>query len=118
MSKQADFRHSGFVFCANNIDLFKVSHLGGHRFSPTAMTMPDGRMWADLDLGTLGSILEKQIETEKIAKFCRGWVGAIKGPEQIAEIEIFKQIGWRIDGEKRDINVSTLDSGWSVEVLD
>ena len=101
----------------NNIDLFKVSHLGGHRFSPTAMTMPDGRMWADLDLGTLGSILEKQIETEKIAKFCRGWVGAIKGPEQIAEIEIFKQIGWRIDGEKRDINVSTLDSGWSVEVL-
>ena len=81
------------------------------------MTMPDGRMWADLDLGTLGSILEKRIETEKVAKFCRGWVGAIKGPEQIAEIEIFKQIGWRIDGEKRDINVSTLDSGWSVEVL-
>ena len=77
----------------SKIDLFKVSHLGGHRFSPTVMTMPDGRMWAGLDLETLGSILEKRIETQQIAEFCRGWVGAAKGPEQIAEIEIFKQIG-------------------------
>ncbi len=58
----------------NNIDLYKVSHLGGHRFSPTAMTMPDGRMWANLDLATLDSILKKQIETEEVARFAEvGW---------------------------------------------
>jgi|TARA_B100001964_G_scaffold192517_1_gene215247 hypothetical protein len=101
----------------NNIDLFKVSHLGGHRFSPTAMTLPDGRMWADLDLEILNSILKKRTETEQVAKFCRGWVGAKKGPEQIAEIEIFKQIGWEIDNQKRDVNSSTSNKGWSVEVL-
>ena len=101
----------------SKIDLFKVSHLGGHRFSPTVMTMPDGRMWAGLDLETLGPILGKRIETEQVAKFCRGWVGAAKGPEQIAEIEIFKQIGWEIDNQERDINASASNNGWSVEVL-
>ena len=101
----------------SKIDLFKVSHLGGHRFSPTVMTMPDGRMWAGLDLETLVSILEKRIETQRIAEFCRGWVGAAKGPEQIAEIEIFKQIGWEIDDQKRDINATTSGNGWSVEIL-
>ena len=100
----------------NNIDLFKVSHLGGHRFSPTAMTMPDGRMWANLDLVTLDSILKKQIEAEEVARFCRGWVGAMKGPEQIAEIEIFKQIGWDIDDQKRNTNSNTSNEGWSVEI--
>ena len=100
----------------NNIDLFKVSHLGGHRFSPTAMTIPDGRMWANLDLVTLDSILKKQIETEEVARFCRGWVGAMKGPEQIAEIEIFKQIGWDIDDQKRNTNSNTSNEGWSVEI--
>jgi hypothetical protein len=101
----------------SNIDLFKVSHLGGHRFSPTVMTMPDGRMWARLDLETLSSILEKRIKTEQVTKLCRGWTGAAKGPEQVAEIEIFKQIGWELDNQKRDINVNTSDEGWSVEVL-
>lgn len=100
----------------NNIDLFKVSHLGGHRFSPTAMTIPDGRMWANLDLVTLDSILKKQIEAEEVARFCRGWVGAMKGPEQIAEIEIFKQIGWDIDDQKRNTNSNTSNEGWSVEI--
>ena len=100
----------------NNIDLYKVSHLGGHRFSPTAMTIPDGRMWANLDLVTLDSILKKQIETEEVARFCRGWVGAMKGPEQIAEIEIFKQIGWDIDDQKRNTNSNTSNEGWSVEI--
>ncbi len=56
-------------------------------------------------------------ETEQVAKFCRGWVGAKKGPEQIAEIEIFKQIGWEIDNHKRDVNSSTSNKCWSVEVL-
>ena len=101
----------------NNFDLFKVSHLGGHRFSPTVMTMPDGSMWADLDLKTLSSIIEKEIEIEKVAKFCRGWVGAMKGPEQIAEIEIFKRIGWELDSKRRDVTASTSNKGWSVEVL-
>ena len=99
------------------VELFKVSHLGGHRFSPTAMTMPDGRMWAGLDSETLSSILEKRIEVKEIAKLCRGWTGAIKGPEQIAEIEVFKQIGWELDNQKRQILTNALDDEWSVEIL-
>ena len=100
----------------NDIELFKVSHLGGHRFSPTAMTMPDGRMWAGLDLETIFSIIEKKIEVEKVAKLCRGWIGAAKGPEQIAEIEIFKQTGWKLDKQNREIITRASDNKWSIEI--
>ena len=100
----------------NKIDLYKVSHLGGHRFSPTAMTMPDGRMWAGLDLETIFSIIEKKIEVEKVAKLCRGWIGAAKGPEQIAEIEIFKQTGWKLDKQNREIITRASDNKWSIEI--
>ena len=101
---------------ASKIDLFKVSHLGGHRFSPTVMTMPDGRMWAGLDLETIFSILEKKIEVKKVAKLCRGWIGAAKGPEQIAEIEIFKQTGWELDKQKREILTRAFDNRWSIQI--
>ncbi len=100
----------------NDVELFKVSHLGGHRFSPTVMTMPDGRMWAGLDLETIFSILEKKIEVKKVAKLCRGWIGAAKGPEQIAEIEIFKQTGWELDKQKREILTRAFDNRWSIQI--
>ena len=43
---------------APGLNVFRVSHTGGHRFAPTAMTLPDGRMWAYLDADTTLSILE------------------------------------------------------------
>jgi len=42
-----------------NIATFRVSHTGGHRFAPTAMTLPDGRMWASLDIKALDGIVNR-----------------------------------------------------------
>jgi len=83
--------------------IFRVSHTGGHRFSPTAMTLPDGRMWAFVTADDVGAIMERSVNPVDIAPKCRGWWGAAKGPAQVAEREAFIRHGWREHGEIRTV---------------
>ena len=34
---------------ATDVRIWHCSHTGGHRFAPTAITLPDGRAWAYVD---------------------------------------------------------------------
>jgi hypothetical protein len=83
----------------------RVSHLGGHRFAPTAVTFPDGRMWSHLSMENLHEVFgEKTIEGSLLKK-CRGWSGSETGPEQIAEREGLNLYGWNWDKYQRKIAV-------------
>lgn len=97
--------------------VFRVSHTGGHRFAPTAMTFPDGRMWAYLSLEDLTGIIARTHPGD-IGERCRGWWGASTGPAQIAERAIFAQEGPSFDTRVRDVAVDETDSGWSCNVSD
>lgn len=99
------------------LNVLRVSHTGGHRFAPTAMTLPDGRMWAHLDADTTLSILELSGEPSKLGSHCRGWWGAPSGPGQVAERALFEQIGWDLDNLPRNITVVPTDNGWTVDLL-
>lgn len=77
--------------------LYRVSHTGGHRFAPTAMTLPDGRMWAYLVIDTLVEILGRSGDPAELAQYCRGWWGADKGAPQAAERAAFARMGWDVD---------------------
>lgn len=83
--------------------VFRVSHTGGHRFAPTAMTLPDGRMWADLDLDLLRSIVSRTGDTADLVDRCRGWWGADTGGAQVAERAIFGAVGWDLDERERTV---------------
>lgn len=80
----------------------RVSHLGGHRFAPTAVTFPDGRMWSHLSLENLHEVFDGKPIEEKLLKKCRGWSGSETGPEQIAEREGLNLYGWKWDKYKRE----------------
>ncbi len=54
------------------IHLWRTSHLGGHRFAPTAMTLPDGRAWASLDSATLVAIATRAVDPSAVAHLDRG----------------------------------------------
>jgi len=95
------------------VELLRVSHLGGHRFAPTAMTLPDGRMWANLDLDMLGAILDRTGDPVELATKCRGWWGADKGPAQVAEVTLFADLGWRLDDMDRRVTVTEEADGIS-----
>lgn len=110
------------------LELFRVSHTGGHRFAPTAMTLPDGRMWAFLDEPLLAGIVSQSVPAADAAAHSRGWWGARGGPAQVAEAAVFAEVGWSLDGigrttavQRRDDGgatavVETADRSWTVEI--
>lgn len=95
----------------DDLTVLRVSHTGGHRFAPTAMTLPDGRMWAHLDLATLVGITGRRLPTERVASRCRGWWGATTGPAQVAERAVFAHAGWEWNDTHRTVTELTDGSG-------
>jgi hypothetical protein len=77
-----------------DVTVHRVSHTGGHRFAPTGMTLPDGRMWAHMDLSLVGSVLDRSAPADAVAGRCRGWWGAERGFAQAAERAVFVETGW------------------------
>ena len=63
----------------------RVSHTGGHRFSPTLLAFPEGRMWAFADLELVDRIATNTNTAADFLNHSRGWWGAKKGAAQVAE---------------------------------
>lgn len=91
--------------------VFRVSHTGGHRFAPTAMTLPDGRMWADMDLDMLRQILARTGDPADLVDRCRGWWGADVGPAQVAERAVFSEVGWDLEDQDRTVEAELAFDG-------
>ena len=66
----------------------RVSHTGGHRFSPTFLALPAGRMWAFADLDLVDRIAAGQATAHDFSRHARGWWGAKVGPAQVAECAV------------------------------
>lgn len=97
---------SAFERRRDDVEVFRVSHTGGHRFAPTAMTLPDGRMWAYLTPEVADAMIDRTAEPAIAADHCRGWWGAPTGPAQIAECAVFSLLGFELDGRRRSIEVT------------
>ena len=77
----------------SEVEIRRVSHLGGHRFAPTAITFPEGRMWSHLNMEDLQIIFSASSIDDKLTRKCRGWCGSETGAEQVAEREGLKIYG-------------------------
>lgn len=71
----------------------RTSHLGGHRFAPTALSMPDGRMWAYLDADVLEGIVEHTMHPVDAREHYRGHVGLAPW-SQVVEGARLAELGW------------------------
>jgi len=71
-----------------NYAVRRVSHTGGHRFSPTLLAFPEGRMWAFADLALVDQIATGTVPAAAYARSARGWWGAHVGAEQVAECAV------------------------------
>jgi len=99
-----------------DVEVFRVSHTGGHRFAPTAMTLPDGRMWAYLDATSADAVVKQRSDAGAVASRCRGWWGAPTGPAQVAERAVFAMLGFDLDGLERSVEVDDIDGQALVRV--
>jgi len=100
----------------SGIEVFRVSHTGGHRFSPTAMSLPDGRMWAYLDAESARQVLVERDDASSVAAQCRGWWGAPTGPSQFGERAVFGELGFAIDQRDRFVDLVERDGNYDVTV--
>ena len=107
----------GLPAASDGVTVYRVSHTGGHRFAPTAMTLPDGRMWANIEAGELAAIIDRTADAASLAPRCRGWWGAATGPAQVAERAVFAEVGWPLEDLARQVSFAPAGSGWQVEVV-
>lgn len=85
--------------------VLRVSHTGGHRFAPTALHLPSGRMWAWLDAELAARIARSQVTAADLAAYGRGWCGANTGWAQAAEQAVRAQVGPVFDTWARTVEV-------------
>lgn len=112
-----DEPYAGAPTAGGRVAVHRVSHTGGHRFAPTAMTLPDGRMWAGIEAGELASILDRTADATALAPRCRGWWGAPTGPAQVAERAVFAQVGWPLENLARQVRLRRTADAWEVDVV-
>ena len=112
-----------------DVSVRRVSHTGGHRFAPTGLTLPDGRMWGLLTIDQMLGVLDRSMRPASVADRCRGWTGAAMGPAQVAERAVFALVDdWEFDDGPRQVEVTAeseeesrvlvggSDRWWEVEV--
>jgi hypothetical protein len=76
------------------VRVFRVSHTGGHRFAPTALTFPDGYAWAHLDADVATSLVQRRGAVDAAMQRCRGLASASSVAAQVADRELFARLGW------------------------
>lgn len=73
--------------------IWKVSHIGGHRFAPTAIAFPDGRYYGRLTLDALQAIVNRDGGILQLRPTYRGW-GILPAPLQVLERSLMLSEGW------------------------
>lgn len=112
-----------------DIALRRVSHTGGHRFSPTFLAFPEGRMWAFADIDLVDRIAADTTTAEDHERSARGWWGAKVGPAQVAECAVrarsvdkvfteptISEVERPAEDPVRTFTVSVDDDVWTVDV--
>jgi len=72
----------------------RSSHLGGHRFAPTALVLPQGTAWAGLTLDLLLAIVERSVPPSAVRRHYRGSLLMPDGPAQALDRELLCEHGW------------------------
>ncbi|RMG06765.1 MAG: sucrase ferredoxin [Cyanobacteria bacterium J055] len=76
-----------------DVRVWQVSHIGGHRFAPTAIAFPDGRYYGALDGESFAAIAQRKGDIRWIQNVYRGW-GMLPRNVQALERELMLQSGW------------------------
>lgn len=75
--------------------VWRCSAIGGHRFAPTVLDMPEGRMWGHLDEEDIPILLNQMNIDALITKY-RGSVCVESQINQFVERDVFRHFGWNI----------------------
>jgi hypothetical protein len=104
-------------WASDTLRVWRASHIGGHRFAPTLIDLPEGRTWGHLDQRLAAQIVQRTGSVFEVSRCCRGWAGVTAPFEQVAEREILRRKGWEWLGYgKRGETLATSDDGTRADV--
>lgn len=103
---------------ADGLIVQRASHLGGHRFAPTSLLLPQGTAWAWTDEELLAAIVERRIEPEELRGHYRGSIAMTHPAAQLLEAEAFFDVGWSWLDRPRSASVEPAGPDrWTAEVI-
>ncbi|MFE1744002.1 sucrase ferredoxin [Coleofasciculus sp. H7-2] len=77
----------------DRVRIWQASHIGGHRFAPTAIDFPEGRYYGRLNQESFVAILTRSGDIQCLNDVYRGW-GLLPWATQILEKELILKHGW------------------------
>lgn len=98
-----------------HVRVWRCSHTGGHRFAPTAITLPDGRAWAYADADLLDDVVARRGDLARILRHDRG-TSALDPWAQVVERAMFERVGWEWFDHEVEAEVDPAPGGQAAEV--
>ncbi len=86
---------------SSSVRIWRTSHIGGHRFAPTVLTLPDGLAWSNLTAESLIGILDRSLPPAEAHQHLRGPIGFSDRPVQIVDGLGLINAGWSWFDEPR-----------------
>lgn len=75
------------------VHLWQISHIGGHRFAPTLIDLPQGRYYGRLDIERFEQLVSQQGDWRSLLDCYRGW-SLLSQPLQALEQLFWQNQGW------------------------
>ncbi|MBC3190670.1 sucrase ferredoxin [Pseudonocardia sp. C8] len=97
---------------AEGADVWECTHLGGHRFAPTALVLPTGYAYGRLDTGSALAALKAAAGGNVDPWACRGHAG-LEPAQQLAELAVREHTGI---GDATALQVDAADGPGAVAV--
>ena len=77
-------------------NLWRTSHMGGHRFAPTFLVLPQGTVWGFADVDLVNRVVHQAGDFADVAGQYRGCPGLDSPQVQALEVEVLRQVGWSL----------------------
>jgi hypothetical protein len=73
---------------------WRMTHIGGHKYAPTAWEYPSGYKWAFLDKDATRSLIEQDGSAAALGQKVRGWSGVPTQVQMLDRVGL-KRYGWQ-----------------------
>ena len=101
---EAAYQHLTATDLPRGTRAWRISHFGGHRFAPTLVDLPTGRVWGKLNQTAMDAILARLGGVADLRSMYRGW-SALHPAGQFVERELFMEHGWSWLGARVDVAI-------------
>jgi hypothetical protein len=82
-------------------NLWRTSHMGGHRFAPTFLVLPEGTVWGFADADLVTRVVHRSGDFADAAGHYRGCPGLDSPQVQALEAEVLRRVGWSLLDRQR-----------------